>query len=159
MPETRSSSASRPDLKFAPAIPILRVTSYDRSATYYIDRLGFEEDWRVGDFGSVTRGKTSLMLSEGSQGCTSTWLWIGVSDADALYKELLERGADIRHGPTNFPWGSRELHVFDVDRHVLRFGSEAPGGAPLGPWLDEEGVLWMPDPNGSWSRVVNPDGA
>jgi hypothetical protein len=99
------------------------------------------------------------MLSEGSQGCSSTWLWIAVGDADALHQELLQRGADIRHPPTNFPWGSREVHVFDPDRHVLRFGSEAPEDAPLGPWLDEAGVLWMPESDASWRRMESNEGA
>lgn len=140
-------------LTFGHAVPILRVSDFDRSVQYYVDRLGFAEDWRFGRFGSVSRGHTSVMLSEGSQGCSSTWLWVPVADADALYQELLERGADVRHPPTSYPWGSREVHVFDADRHVLRFGSEAPEDAVLGPWLDEAGVLWMPESDGSWSRV------
>jgi catechol 2,3-dioxygenase-like lactoylglutathione lyase family enzyme len=153
MSEAEAASAARTQLEFGHAVPILRVSDFDRSIAYYVERLGFREDWRFGRFGSVSRDRTSLMLSEGSQGCTSTWLWIAVGDADALHQELLRRGADIRHPPTNFPWGSREVHVFDADRHVLRFGSEAPEGAPLGPWLDEDGVLWMPESDGGWARV------
>jgi catechol 2,3-dioxygenase-like lactoylglutathione lyase family enzyme len=153
MTDANASAVGRAGLVFDHAIAILRVADYDRSLAYYVERLGFKHDWRDARFGSVSRGKTSLMLSVGSQGCTSTWVWIGVGDADALYEELLERGADIRHPPTNFPWGSRELHVFDADRHVLRFGSEAPEDAPLGPWLDEQGVLWLPEAGGTWRRV------
>lgn len=139
--------------KFGHAIPILRVAHFDRSVAYYVERLGFQLDWGFGRFGSVSRDEASLMLSEGAQGCSSTWLWIAVGDADALYEELLRRGADIRHPPTNFPWGSRELHVFDADRHVLRFGAESAHDAPLGPWLDEAGMLWMPEPDGNWTQV------
>ena len=135
------------------ATPILRVADFDRSVRYYVERLGFVEEWRVDRFGAVRRDHASIMLSEGSQGCSSTWLWIGVGDADALHEELVRRGADIRHEPRNFPWGSRELHVFDADRHVLRFGSDAPRGGPLGPWLDEEGVAWLPLPDGGWRRA------
>lgn len=153
MTKGESTGAARAQLELGHVVPILRVSDLERSIAYYVDRLGFDEDWRFGRFGSVSRGRTSLMLSEGSQGCSSTWLWIAVGDADDLYRELLERGADIRHPPTNFPWGSREVHVFDADRHVLRFGSEAPEDAPLGSWLDEEGLLWKPHLNGSWSRM------
>lgn len=153
MTKTGTSGVAERPPELGHAVPILCVSDFDRSIAYYLDRLGFTEDWRFGRFGSVTRDSASLMLSEGSQGCTSTWLWIACGDADALYQELLERGADIRHPPTNFPWGSREVHVFDADRHVLRFGSDAPEGAPLGPWLDEEGVRWMPEADGSWSRM------
>jgi catechol 2,3-dioxygenase-like lactoylglutathione lyase family enzyme len=153
MAEAEERIQLRGDLEFGHAVPILRVSDFERSIQYYLDRLGFKEDWRFGRFGSVSRGNTSLMLSEGSQGCSSTWLWVGVGDADMLYQELLEREAHVRQPPTNYPWGSREVHVFDPDRHVLRFGSEAPEDAPLGPWLDEAGVLWMPEPDGSWERL------
>lgn len=146
-------SERRGKLEFGHAVPILRVSDFDRSIQYYLDRLGFKEDWRFGRFGSVSRDDTSLMLSEGSQGCSGTWLWVAVRDADALYRELLERGADVRHPPTNYPWGSREVHVFDADQHVLRFGSEAPEDGPLGPWLDEAGALWMPESGGTWRRM------
>lgn len=156
------SGITRPDgseLGFGHPVPILRVSDFALSAAYYMDRLGFQEDWRFERFGSVSRDKASLMLSEGSQGCTGTWLWIPVGDADALYQELLQRGADIRHPPTNYPWGSREVHVFDADRHVLRFGSEAQEDARLGPWLDEAGVLWMSESDGSWRRMEVDDGS
>lgn len=158
MPKPSGGIDIRGRLEFGHPVPILRVSDFDRSIQYYLDRLGFKEDWRFGRFGSVSRDKTSLMLSEGSQGCSSTWLWVAVGDADALYEELLNRGADIRHPPTNYPWGSREVHVFDADRHVLRFGSEAPENATLGPWLDEAGVLWMPDSDGSWRQLEQSGG-
>lgn len=88
--------------------------------------LGFKLDWGSGGFGSVTRGKASLMLCEGSQGHSGTWMWFAVSDADRLFEELRDRGARIRHPPENFPWGSRELHVFDV-RGVIVRAAPAPG--------------------------------
>jgi catechol 2,3-dioxygenase-like lactoylglutathione lyase family enzyme len=147
------SSAERESVQVSGVVPILRVSDFERSVAYYVDVLGFTVDWKDGRFGSVSRGRTSLMLSEGSQGCSSTWLWIGVSDADALYEELRARGALIRHPPANYPWGSREVHVFDADRHVLRFGSENRPGEPLGEWLDEEGVRWQPNADGSWTKV------
>lgn len=65
----------------------------------------------------------------------------------------ISRGARIRVPPTNYPWGAREVHVFDLDGHVLRFGSDAIEGEPMGEWLDEEGVRWQPQPDGSWTRV------
>src|SRR5690606_16097489 len=108
MPEADARTDVPRQLNFGPAVPILRVSDFDRSVQYYVERLGFTEDFRFGRFGSVSRDHSSIMLSEGSQGCSSTWLWVPVADADALYRELLERGADVRHPPTSYPWGSRE---------------------------------------------------
>ncbi|HEX8152218.1 MAG TPA: VOC family protein [Thermoanaerobaculia bacterium] len=141
------------DLHFEHVTPILRVADFDASVAYYVDILGFKLEWSVDKFGCVRRGEVTLMLCEGSQGHAGTWVYVSVSDADALYDELRGRGAKIRHAPANFPWGSRELHVFDVDGHVLRFGSEAVPGEPLGPWLDENGVRWAPQPDGSWQKM------
>ena len=137
----------------AEVTPILRVTNFEASVAYWVDALGFKLDWGSRGFGSVSRGNAHVMLCEGSQGSPGTWMWFGVSDSDALFEELKQRGARIRHSPENFPWGSRELHVFDLDGHVLRFGSETPEGAPLGQWLDEEGVRWQAQPDGTWTRV------
>lgn len=141
-------------MEFEGATPILRVADFDASVAYYVDSLGFELAWSDGQFGCVRRGDAALMLCEGSQGHAGTWVYVSVSDADALYDEILARGATVRHPPTNFPWGSRELHVFDPDGHVLRFGSEARSGEPIGTWLDEEGVRWQHQPDGSWRRRV-----
>lgn len=151
--ETEPLEVSHPaGVRFENATPILRVSDFDVSLAYYLDVLGFSLEFRDGRFCGLARGDASLMLSEGSQGCSSTWLYVGVSDADALHEELGARGARIRQPPTNYPWGSRELHVFDPDGHVLRFGSEAPPGEPFGAWLDEDGERWMPQPDGTWSK-------
>lgn len=152
MGDRADATGTSKQVSFEGATPILRVSDFDLSVAYYVDVLGFTLSWQVGHFGSVHRGDAHIMLSEASQGCSSTWIFIGVSDADALHDEIVGHGARIRHPPTNYPWGSREVHVFDPDGHVLRMGSDAPRGAPLGPWLDEEGVLWLPRDDGSWVR-------
>jgi catechol 2,3-dioxygenase-like lactoylglutathione lyase family enzyme len=139
-------------VQFRGGTPILRVADFDASVAYYQKVLGFALEWQEGRFGSVRRNQTSFMLCEGCQGHPGTWVYVGVSDADALYREYLVSGARIRHEPRNFPWGSRELHVFDLDGHVLRLGSEAREGAPPGLWLDEDGVEWHHQPDGSWTR-------
>lgn len=138
--------------RFAQSTPILRVANFDASVSYYRDVLGFTLEWRDRGFGCVRRGDATLMLSQGGQGAAGTWVFVGVSDADAVHAELRDRGARIRHPPTNYPWGARETHVFDLDGHVLRLASDATPDEPLGEWLDEEGVSWRPQPDGSWRR-------
>jgi uncharacterized glyoxalase superfamily protein PhnB len=99
---------------------------------------------------SVHRDRASAMLCEGDQGQPGTWLWISVSDVDALWAEFKERGARLRHPPTNYPWGSRECQIIDPDGHVLRFGAESLAGEALGPFRDGVGRLWFPEPDGRW---------
>lgn len=156
MADPAPSSTVSPIVYFEGATPILRVADFDASVAHYVAALGFELGWQDGRFGCVRRGDAALMLAEGSQGCAGTWVYLSVSDADALYDELRGRGARIRHPPRNFPWGSRELHVFDLDGHVLRFGAENRPGEPFGEWLDEAGTRWSPASDGGWVRAENP---
>lgn len=153
MADAQESGAAAGGVVFGGATPILRVRDFEASVIYYSEVLGFRLAWRDGNFGSVERGDVALMLSESSQGCAGTWVYVSVSDADLLYQELRSRHAQIRHPPTNFPWGARELHVFDPDGHVLRFGSDSRPDEPLGPWLDEFGVRWLPRPGQDWERL------
>ncbi|MDB4898554.1 MAG: putative glyoxalase family protein [Gemmatimonadetes bacterium] len=150
--ETASASVAS-SVDVGRATPILRVSDLDASLAYYADALGFEQEWRARGFASVRRGRGSIMLCEGDQGHLGAWIWIAVSDADALHAELRARGAIIRHPPTNYPWESRELHVADPDGNVLRLGSDLKPGEPMGEWLDGSGVRWAPTADGGWRSV------
>ena len=136
-------------------VPILRVADLDASLGYYTTRLGFARQWRGDGVASVNRDRTAIMLCQGDQGHAGTWLWIPVNDVDALYEELEGRGARLRHPPANYPWGSRECQVMDLDDHVLRFGADLRAGEPMGEWLDGAGRRWLPVPGGGWR---SPDG-
>ena len=142
--------SSSPHAEIGGVTPILRVRALEASLAFYGTGLGFELRWRVDGFACVGRGDASLMLCEGGQGQPGTWVYLGVSDADALAEELRGRDVVLRHPPTNYPWGARELQVADPDGHVLRFGADARPGEPLGDWLDDEGRRWSPQPDGSW---------
>src|ERR1700730_9325648 len=65
--------------------PILRVEDLEASRRYYIQTLGFSLDWDACRMISVSRDRKSIMLCEGEQGQTGTWLWIGVEDADVFF--------------------------------------------------------------------------
>jgi catechol 2,3-dioxygenase-like lactoylglutathione lyase family enzyme len=127
------------------ATPILPVKDVAASLTYYTGALGFKVDWQFGNFASVSRGTCTLFLTEDAQGHAGTWLWIATSDTEVLFAEWRASGAKIRQGPTNFPWGSLEMQVTDLDGHVLRFASDGKEGVPYGPWMDAEGKLWPMD--------------
>jgi predicted enzyme related to lactoylglutathione lyase len=110
--------------KFECANPILKVTDMARSLRYYVEVLGFTNaEWGSDDFTCVTRDDAGIYLSEGDQGQPGTWVWIGVSDVEALHEELKAKGATILHPPESFPWAC-EMKVADPDGHVLRFGSD-----------------------------------
>ncbi|HEY3837212.1 MAG TPA: VOC family protein [Bryobacteraceae bacterium] len=127
------------------ATPIFCVASVQASIEYYVKALGFKLNWNAGGFVSVSRDRCSIMMCEQGQGHPGAWTWIGVSDTESLAAEFRERGAKIRHPPTNYPW-AYEMQVEDPDGNVLRFGSDPKKDEPFGPFLDMHGRLWPPSP-------------
>jgi len=45
-----------------------------------------------------------------------------VDNIDALYKEFSDKGANMRHPPTDKPWGMREFPLQTIDGHRITFG-------------------------------------
>lgn len=142
-------NATETRVHFAGVTPVLRVSDVAASLNHYTRVLGFESPWQAPGFACVRRGDCSLFLCEGDQGHVGGWVWIAVEDADRLHDELRAAGAFIRHPPTNYPWGSRELHVADPDGNVLRLASDRTPGEPDGEWLDMYGRRWGRDAQGN----------
>jgi predicted enzyme related to lactoylglutathione lyase len=150
MSESLDVGASSTHVKLGGATPILRVADLGVSIAYYLAQLGFELQWRSDSVACVRRDRASLMLAEGDQGQSGTWIWIATSDVDQLYTEVEARGAGLRHAPANYPWGSRECQISDPDGHVLRFGSDLRDGEAMGDWIDGAGRRWLPEAGGGW---------
>jgi predicted lactoylglutathione lyase len=122
--------------KFEHAEPILRVSDMEASVRYYTEKLGFENaEWGNEHFTCVSRDGAAIYLSRGSQGNLGSWAWVGVEDADALYNEYVESGANVRQPPRNYQW-ALEIHVQDPDGHVLRFGSDPLDDRPFDEWTE-----------------------
>jgi predicted lactoylglutathione lyase len=106
-------------------IPILNVKRLSDSLHFYIDVLGFLLDWSDENvMCSVSRDGKSIMLCQGSQGHSGTWIWIGVEDIDPLFTDFKAKGVKFQQLPTNYPWGY-EMRIEDPDGHILRFGSDS----------------------------------
>lgn len=138
---------------FEGVCPILRVESLSASIDYYVRVLGFKLDWEYrGGVASVSRDRCGIMLVEGDQGNPGSWVWIGVGAIEPLFEDYRDKGAKVRHPPTNYPW-AYEMQIEDPDGHVLRFGSEPKADRPVGEWRDMRGDLWVMSPDGAWTRV------
>ena len=127
---------ANPRTRFEHAEPILCVGNMAASLKYYVDILGFQSaQWGSDDFTHISRDGAGIYLAQGEQGKPGTWVWVGVEDVAALYKEYKASGAKLHHGPRNYPW-ALEMHVEDPDGHVLRFGSEPLSDRPFDEWAD-----------------------
>jgi catechol 2,3-dioxygenase-like lactoylglutathione lyase family enzyme len=137
---------------FGGVTPILRISSMPASLDFYVNVLGFTVNWQYPYFASVSRGKCNLFLSKGDQGHPGAWVWIGINDADAFHQELLDKGAKVRHPPTNYAW-ALEMQVEDPDGNILRLGSDPREGEPIGEWLDMNGARWLRAEDGEWRKA------
>ena len=113
--------------------PILYVRDFAEAMNYYTEKLLFDRLWEWGDpptFGAVRLGKVELFFCLGDQGHPGTWLSIFMDDVDDYFERITRLGAEVIHGPTDEPWGCREVHVRDPNQHVIRFGQGIPMREP-----------------------------
>jgi predicted enzyme related to lactoylglutathione lyase len=121
-------------MKLTGVSPVLLVADLDRSVEFFRDRLGFECEV-VGDppnFGVVRRDAAVILLAlaDDPERIVPNWkivhnIWnayIRVDDADAIYAEVQERGAEIDYTIYDAPHGFREFGVQDPDGHDIAFG-------------------------------------
>jgi catechol 2,3-dioxygenase-like lactoylglutathione lyase family enzyme len=114
---------------------VLLVTDVAASLAYLRDRLGFEADPYEENrrhYGYARRDNVFLHVccAEGARphpnhqeyppDMFDTYVW--VDDVDDLHEELVERGAELFHGPVEQECGLREFRVRPPDGYVLAFG-------------------------------------
>ena len=105
------------------------VRDLEASLAYYRDALGFDLAFRWGEptsYVGVRRGRVTIHLQIASQTTRplgGSQLSIFVGDADALHRELVQRGARILEPPASYPYGMRDFDVADLDGNLIVFGS------------------------------------
>ncbi len=119
-------------------VPLLMVTSMERSLGFYVDGLGFTIQNRWVPDGRLrwcwmTLGGAALMLQEAGESTRDRMLAAGAlgngaalyfqcSDAIAIYRAAAERGIHALHEPQvgNFAW---EVFFADPDGYKINFSS------------------------------------
>ena len=112
--------------------PILLVADIETSAAYFRDKVGFNVELynEPPTFGIADRDGIRIMLAKCENPSPPHWrlvekMWnayFWVDNADELYKELIERGAEIDYTIYDTPWGTREFGIQDLDDHDIAFG-------------------------------------
>jgi len=116
-------SPARPHGMFRKVMPELPVDDVRASVRHYTDVLGFKVNYEQSDIGVLDRDEVRLLVVARTPrhvGIGSAYFY--VRDVDALYSELLGKGADVQSGPTSQPWGLREFSVLDPEGNRLTFG-------------------------------------
>lgn len=120
-------SYNRPDLHrsdamMVEALPELPCDDVAAAVTYYRDVLGFAVNYQQHDLGVMYRDRvTVLLVPRGRPGPGPAAAEFYVRDADALYAELVGRGAQVQGEPVSHPWGLRDFTVLDLAGNRLIF--------------------------------------
>jgi uncharacterized glyoxalase superfamily protein PhnB len=102
-----------------------------KSVAYYRDVLGFDTEFLYGEptfYAGVERGNVLIHLQaehESRRPPGQMAMNVFVSDVDALYEELKERGARLLNAPKDYAYGMRDFNVADLDGNELCFGMES----------------------------------
>jgi catechol 2,3-dioxygenase-like lactoylglutathione lyase family enzyme len=114
---------------------VLLVEDVQRALEYYRDRLGFEiseYDRLPEHYGYASRDGCHVHFArfEGVRPRPNSEVippdmfdsYFYVEDVDAFHAELVERGANLLHGPVDQGYGLREVRVRDPHGYILAFG-------------------------------------
>jgi predicted enzyme related to lactoylglutathione lyase len=108
---------------------VLAVHDLEGSAAYFVDVLGFEDEWRDRDnWRGLIRGSVRIMMGRCPDGLPPAELgdhnyfgFLATDDVDRLQSEFAARGALILSPATDKPWGWREMAIATPEGHRIMF--------------------------------------
>lgn len=110
---------------------VLAVNDLESSRRFYIEKLGFTEDFSVEGWSFLNRGACALRLGHCPDAAPisacqdHSWVaYLHVSDAQSLYREFTDAGVTLWHRLEDKPWGFREFAIVTPDGHRIVFGQE-----------------------------------
>ena len=110
---------------------VLAVPDLAASVDYYTRVLGMAVDFTPPGWAFLSRGSFRVMLGECADaipahetGDHSYFVYVTVEGIDALYGEVVEKGATLTQRLADKPWGMREFGVCTPDGHRIMFGQE-----------------------------------
>lgn len=104
------------------ALPIFPLDDVAAGVAHYRDVLGFRINYQQEDLGVMYRDEVTVLLiarTDRHKGIGAAEFY--VEDADALYAELLSKGANVQGVPVSHPWGLRDFRVLDPEGNELIF--------------------------------------
>lgn len=122
----------------APDYLILIVEDLDRALGFYVDVLGLRLGHRSGEYAQLDTGTTRLALYTRSAmaktlgmaldapAASAPGFEVGfkVADVDAVFTELIARGAQPMVPPIDRFWGQRTAYLRDPDGHLIELAQE-----------------------------------
>ena len=112
---------------------VLAVNDLTVSKQFYMEKLGFAEDFSVEGWAFLSRGACKLRLDHCpdaipmSKAQDHSWFaYLHVEQASLLYEEVVKNDVEIWHPLSDKPWGMREYAIVTPDGHRIVFGGSLP---------------------------------
>lgn len=115
------------------AVPVLASVNVAKSIDYFVQVLGFEQQWLWGDppvYAGVRSGDALLYISHDpalaaavrSMGLKPD-VYIWVDEIESLYAQHSANGAEVSEQLETKPWGTRQYTVREPSGYCLKFAS------------------------------------
>jgi len=106
---------------------VLTVGDLDTAIQFYVNVLGFCEEFRFGTYAGVARDECRLHLSQqgnpnsGQPGSGAVYIFC--DEVDAWFADITGRGARVDAEPRDYPYGLRDFIARDPDGNQLTFAA------------------------------------
>ncbi|MEC9284372.1 MAG: VOC family protein [Pseudomonadota bacterium] len=113
------------------AIPQIRTTNIEESIDFYVDKLGFDLDFRKGDFyAGIKAGNSRIHLKLADEKDPSitfvkqgnhVHLYFFARDTPAIARQLKTKGVSLLSEPHDTDYSKNEFKLEDNQGHILYF--------------------------------------
>lgn len=115
-------------MKAFSAIPVIHVSDFERTLSYYLDVLGFAEDFKLEAYAGLILDDVLIHISgpakRGIQKAPGqTLVCINCDEVDTYFETISQKGALIIGPPADQFYGIRDFAVNDPDGNTLVFGA------------------------------------
>lgn len=102
------------------------VSDIERSLQFYKEVLGFEEEFRFGNYVGLKYGPAQLHLSQhgnpNSKPVGGGVMYVFCDEVDDYYKAITSKGAHTQKPPQTYDYGMRDFVAEDPDGNYIGFG-------------------------------------
>jgi len=109
------------------AAAVFCVKNLEASMKFYIEVLGFTEEFIFGEYAGIEHGNVTIHLAQAGHPNVHTPgtgnVYIFCDEVDEYHKTITAKGANTKTAPKDWPYGMRDFIVLDPDGNQLAFGT------------------------------------
>lgn len=108
---------------------VLMVADLERSLPFYLEVLGFEQEFRFGNYVGLKYGPVQIHLSQvghpNAMPAGSGSVYLFCDEVDDYHRAITAKGAKAESPPRDYDYGMRDFCVRDPDGNRIGFGTES----------------------------------